>query len=68
LDLKAGDGVIFMLEGDHIVMVPVKRRSLTDLRGALRVDKRLSREDERRAVHAHVARHAMGVTLDDAEC
>jgi AbrB family looped-hinge helix DNA binding protein len=35
LDLSAGDKLVFMVEGDHLVVVPVRRRRLSDLRGAL---------------------------------
>lgn len=35
LDLSAGDKLVFMVEDDHLVVVPVRRRRLSDLRGAL---------------------------------
>jgi len=65
--IEAGDGMVFMIEGDRVIMVPIKRRSLTELRGAFGGEKRLSREDERRLVHDHVARHVLGATHDDTE-
>lgn len=35
LDLSAGDKLVFVLEGDHLIVVPVRRRRLSELRGAL---------------------------------
>jgi AbrB family looped-hinge helix DNA binding protein len=63
MDIEAGDGVIFRIEGQHVVMVPVKRRSLRELYGALPV-KKLSPgiEEERRIAREHIARHVMGGT------
>ena len=61
MGIKAGDGVIFVIEGERVVLVPVRHRSLTELRGALRVDKRLDFNEERRIAREHVVQHATGV-------
>jgi antitoxin PrlF len=67
MGIKPGDGVMFVLEGDRVVMVPIKRRSLTELRGVFKVDKRMSHEEERRAAQEHVVQHVMGIGHDDAD-
>jgi antitoxin PrlF len=63
MDIEAGDGVIFRIEGQSVVMVPVKRRCLSALYGALPV-KRPSPgiDEERRIAREHIAKRAMGVT------
>lgn len=35
LAIKEGDSVIFMVEGDHAILRPVKKRPLPELYGAL---------------------------------
>ena len=35
LAIKEGDSVIFIVEGDHAVLKPIKRKSLLDFYGAL---------------------------------
>lgn len=35
LDLKAGDKVVFMIEGEQAILAPVRQRDMTQLRGAL---------------------------------
>lgn len=67
MGIAAGDGVMFVIEDNRIVLVPFKRKSLSELFGSLPVTKRYpGRDEERRIVQEHVARHVLGV-LDDAE-
>ena len=35
LAIKEGDSVIFMVEGDHAILRPIKKKSLLDLYGTL---------------------------------
>ena len=35
LAIKEGDSVIFMVEGDHAILKPIKRKSLLDFYGTL---------------------------------
>lgn len=35
LDLKKGDRVVFMLEGEQAILIPVRQREMAQLRGAL---------------------------------
>jgi antitoxin PrlF len=35
LDLSSGDRLIFTVEGDQLIVTPVRRRRLSELRGAL---------------------------------
>jgi len=66
MGIKAGDSVFFVLEGDRVVLVPIKRRSLTELFGSLPVERPFpGRDEERRVVQEHVARHVMGETESD---
>ena len=68
LDLKPGDGVVFVLEGDRALLVPIKRKSLTDLHGCLPVRKPFPGTKEvRRVVHASIAEHVVGPSDDDSE-
>jgi AbrB family looped-hinge helix DNA binding protein len=39
LDLRAKDRLLFTVENDHIVIIPLRARPLTDLFGALPVDR-----------------------------
>lgn len=65
MGIKAGDGVIFVIEGERVVLVPVRHRSLTELRGALRVDQRLDFDEERRIAREHVIQHVAGEASSD---
>ena len=65
MNIEAGDSVIFRVEGNEVVMIPVKRKSLTELYGVFHVDKRLDFAEERRIAQEHVANHVMGVLEDD---
>ena len=67
MGIKTGDGVMFMIEGERVFLVRVKRQSLTELRGALRVEKRLDFDEERRIAREHVVRHVMGATQNNDE-
>jgi AbrB family looped-hinge helix DNA binding protein len=68
LDLKAGDQVFFMVEGDRALMFPIRVRGLEHLRGVAggRVPF-ISREAEREAAMREVARHALGLQDSDAD-
>jgi AbrB family looped-hinge helix DNA binding protein len=35
LNLKKGDRVVFMLEGEQAILIPVRQREMAQLRGAL---------------------------------
>ena len=39
LDLRARDRLLFTVENDHIVIIPLRSRPLTDLFGALPVER-----------------------------
>ncbi len=68
MGIAAGDSVMFIIEDNRIVLVPFKRRALSELYGALPVTRRYpGREEERRIAQEHVARHVLGA-LDDADC
>jgi antitoxin PrlF len=68
LGLKPGDGVVFVLEGDRAVMVPIKRQSLTQLHGCLPVSKPFpGTEEVRRVVHEKIAEHVLGTSDRDAD-
>ncbi len=61
MDIEPGDGVVFMIEDERVLMVPVKRRLLTELRGSLHVGKRLGIEEERRLAREQMAARAEAV-------
>jgi antitoxin PrlF len=64
MNIQAGDAMVFMIEGERIVMVPIKRQSLTSLYGSLPVKKPSPGiDEERRIAREQIARHALG---DDA--
>ena len=61
LDIGAGDGVIFVVEGKRAVLVPVKRQTLTELYGAFPATRPFpGTEEVRRVVRTHVAQHVLG--------
>ncbi len=60
MNIEAGDSVVFVMEGSRIVLVPIKRGRLSDLRGSLPADKPFPGTDEvRRIVQEDVARHVL---------
>ncbi len=66
MGIKAGDGVVFVVEGDHVVLVPIKRKPLGALFGSLPVETPFpGRNEERRSVQDYVARHVMGEIESD---
>lgn len=66
LGIKAGDGVIFVVEDNRAVLVPVKRQSLTDLYASLPATKPFPGTEEiRRVVQAHVAKHVLSAGEGD---
>jgi antitoxin PrlF len=68
LGLKPGDGVVFVLEGDRAVLVPIKRRSLTELHGCLPVSKPFpGTEEVRRVIHERIAEHVVGISDNDSK-
>ena len=68
MDIKAGDVVVFMMEGSRIVLVPIKRKKLTELRGSLRSDIPFPGIEEVRGItHEAVARHVIHAGEDDAD-
>jgi|AMFO01.1.fsa_nt_gi looped-hinge helix DNA binding domain, AbrB family len=39
LGLRPKDKLLVMVQGDHIVLIPIRRRSLTELQGVFHVDR-----------------------------
>jgi len=60
LKVKEGDQVVFVFEGDRAYLYPIRRKSLTELRGVFQ-DRRPfpGREVERAAAHAAAAAEAL---------
>jgi AbrB family looped-hinge helix DNA binding protein len=46
LDLASGDRLIFTVEGERLIVTPVRRRRLSDLRGSLPATRPYSGLDE----------------------
>ena len=68
LDPKPGDRVVFVLDGNRALLVPIKHRSLTELRGCLPVCKPFPGTGEvRRIVHASIAEHVAELSDDDRD-
>ena len=66
LNLKPGDGVVFVLEGNRAVLVPIGRKSLTELHGCLPVSKPFpGTEEVRRVIHESIAEHVLGTSDSD---
>lgn len=60
LDLQAGDRVLFVVEGDKALMVPIRARGLERLRGICRGRVLFpGREVEREAARQAVAQHTL---------
>jgi antitoxin PrlF len=67
LDLKPGDGVVFVLEGNRALLVPIKHKSLTELHGCLPVSKPFpGTEEVRRVIHNAIAEHVVGTSDNDS--
>jgi antitoxin PrlF len=58
LDLSSGDRLIFTIEGERIIVTPVRRRRLSELRGALPATRPYPGTDE--------VRDAVGKQLGEA--
>ena len=58
-DLKRGDGLMFFEDGDSVRVLPIKRKSLLDMRGSVRPDRPIANIDELRRVarEEHASRH-----------
>jgi len=59
-NLKQGDGLMFIEEGDTVRVLPIKRRSLLEMRGSVKPQKPFKSVDELRkaAREEHTARYA----------
>lgn len=59
-NLKQGDGLMFIEEGDSVRVLPIKRRSLLEMRGSVKTEKPFKsiKELRRIAREEHTARHA----------
>ena len=61
LAIKEGDSVIFIVEGDHAVLKPIKKKSLLDFHGALSATRPYpGLEAIREEVHHKRAKHYKG--------
>ena len=61
LDIKEGDSVIFVIQKDHAVLKPLKKKSLKDFYGVLPATQPYSgMESVREEVHHKLAKHLLG--------
>ena len=61
LDIKDGDSVVFVIEEDHAVLKPLKKRDLKDFYGILPATRSYSAiESVRKKVRHKLARHLLG--------
>jgi antitoxin PrlF len=61
LDIKEGDSVLFVIEKDHAVLKPLKKKNLKDFYGILRATRPYpGTESVREEVHHKLARHLLG--------
>jgi len=61
LDIKEGDSVIFVIQKDHAVLKPLKKKSLKDFYGILPATQPYSgMESVREKVHHKLAKHLLG--------
>jgi antitoxin PrlF len=61
LDIKEGDSVIFVIQKDHAVLKPLKKKSLKDFYGVLPATQPYSgMESVREKVHNKLAKHLLG--------
>ena len=61
LDIKEGDSVIFVIQKDHAVLKPLKKKSLKDFYGVLPATQPYSgMESVREKVHHKLAKHLLG--------
>lgn len=64
LGVTPGDRVVFSLEGDRVVLMPVPARTAAELRGILRVDRPVDLKEGRRAYQEHLAERFGAATVD----
>ena len=61
LDIKEGDSVIFVIQKDHAVLKPLKKKSLKDFYGILPATRPYpSMESVREEVHHKLSKHLLG--------
>ena len=61
LDIKEGDSVIFVIEKDHAVLKPLKKKSLKEFYGILQAIRPCpGMESVRKEVHLKLAKHLLG--------
>ena len=61
LDIKEGDSVIFVIQKDHAILKPLKKKSLKDFYGVLPATQPYSgMESVREKVHHKLAKHLLG--------
>ena len=61
LDIKEGDSVIFVIQKDHAVLKPLKKKSLKDFYGVLPATQPYSgMESVREKVHHKLSKHLLG--------
>ena len=61
LDIKEGDSVIFVIEKDHAVLKPLKKKNLKDFYGVLPATQPYPGMDSvREKVHHKLAKHFLG--------
>ena len=58
-DLKQGDGLMFFEDGNSVRVLPIKRKSLLDMRGSVKAEKPIKDIDSvrRLARQEHASRH-----------
>ncbi|HDL86231.1 MAG TPA: AbrB/MazE/SpoVT family DNA-binding domain-containing protein [Candidatus Acetothermia bacterium] len=58
-DLKQGDGLVFFEDGDSVRVLPIKRKSLLEMRGSVKAKQPIKDIDELRQVarEEHSSRH-----------
>ncbi len=58
-NLKQGDGLMFFEDGDSVRVLPIKRKSLLEMRGSVKVKKPIPSLDELRRIarEEHASRH-----------
>ena len=61
LDIKEGDSVIFVIQKDHAVLKPLKKKNLKDFYGVLPAIRPYpGMESVREEVHRKMAKHLLG--------